>query len=175
MAEEPREVWITGVGLASSLGDGPQEHWQALTQFGGQPRLERDSYRPYSVHPMCDLDFTRQIAKKSDLRQMETWQKIGVYAAGLALENAGIAHDEALLARTHLVVAAGSGERDVGVDGQILQAIASRSTSMLLLAAVGSLATCGSGEWLAQAASSRTKLMGTRGAKRLSMGTTVSH
>lgn len=55
------------------------------------------------------------------------------------------------------------------------QAIASRSTSMLLLAAVGSLATCGSGEWLAQAASSRTKLMGTRGAKRLSMGTTVSH
>lgn len=132
MAEEPREVWITGVGLATSLGDGPQEHWQALTQVGRQPRLECEAYRPYSVHPMCDLDFTRQIAKKSDLRQMETWQKIGVYAAGLALENAGIANDEALLARTHLVVAAGSGERDVVVDGQILEAMASRSDTALL-------------------------------------------
>ncbi len=26
----PRETWITGVGILSCLGEGPDAHWQAL-------------------------------------------------------------------------------------------------------------------------------------------------
>ena len=37
------------------------------------------------------MSFDKQIPKKSDQRQMETWQRVGVYAAGLALDDAGIA------------------------------------------------------------------------------------
>ena len=28
-----REVWITGIGLASSLGEGLDQHWDAVTRF----------------------------------------------------------------------------------------------------------------------------------------------
>ena len=43
--------------------------------------------------------FDKQIPKKSDQRQMEPWQRIGVYAAGLALADAGIAGKPELLDR----------------------------------------------------------------------------
>jgi 3-oxoacyl-[acyl-carrier-protein] synthase II len=66
------------------------------------------------------LEWDRQIAKKSDQRQMEAWQKLGCYAAGLALDAAGVKDDAALKGRMHLIVAAGGGERDYAVDGQIL-------------------------------------------------------
>ena len=35
------------------------------------------------------LDFAKQIPRTTDQRQMERWQRIGVYAAGLALADAG--------------------------------------------------------------------------------------
>jgi len=57
---------------------------------------------------------------KRDQRQMEPWQRIGTYAAGLALEAAGIRGDAELLGRTHMLVAAGGGERDYEVDAAIL-------------------------------------------------------
>ena len=66
------------------------------------------------------LDYDRQIPKKSDQRQMEPWQRLGCYAAGLALDAAGAKADAALKSRMHLIVAAGGGERDYAVDGQIL-------------------------------------------------------
>ena len=30
--EALREVWVTGLGLVSSLGEGHQAHWDALTR-----------------------------------------------------------------------------------------------------------------------------------------------
>jgi 3-oxoacyl-[acyl-carrier-protein] synthase II len=63
---------------------------------------------------------------------MEAWQRIGVYAAGQALEDAGIAKNQALLERTNLVVAAGSGERDTSVDAKLLEAIDQRRDTALL-------------------------------------------
>ena len=30
MRETSRETWITGVGILSCLGEGPEAHWQAL-------------------------------------------------------------------------------------------------------------------------------------------------
>ncbi|MBU2581969.1 MAG: beta-ketoacyl-ACP synthase [Alphaproteobacteria bacterium] len=132
MAEEPREIWITGIGLASSLGDGVREHWKAMTDAEAGPALDVERFEPYRVHPLSDIDFSKQIPKKSDLRQMERWQRIGVYSAGLALEDAGIAGDPSLLPRTHLVVAAGSGERDTAVDSQVLDALATRADTAVL-------------------------------------------
>jgi 3-oxoacyl-[acyl-carrier-protein] synthase II len=131
MSETARETWITGIGLVSSIGEGHSHH-ALLSERAGAPLLEEQKYAPYTVHPLGSVDFNRQIPKKSDQRQMETWQRIGVYAAGLALEDAGIAHRPELLKQTNLVVAAGSGERDTGVDAKVLQNISSSSDTDVL-------------------------------------------
>ncbi len=129
---DKREVWITGIGLASSLGADTEAHG-AL--FSGEPveaSVDEDRYAPYPIHPLAEIDFGRQIPKKSDLRQMEAWQRIGVYAAGLALTDAGVAGDSALLDRTHLAVAAGSGERDTKVDCDVLERLDQRGDAAVL-------------------------------------------
>jgi 3-oxoacyl-[acyl-carrier-protein] synthase II len=72
------------------------------------------------VHPAVPLAWEQQIPKKSDQRQMEPWQRLGVYAAGLALDSAKVKDDAELKSRMQMVVAAGGGERDYAVDGQIL-------------------------------------------------------
>jgi 3-oxoacyl-[acyl-carrier-protein] synthase II len=54
---------------------------------------------------------------------MEPWQRIGVYAAGQALEAAGVKGDAALLGRMDMIVAAGGGERDYAADAAILSAL----------------------------------------------------
>src|SRR6516225_3338664 len=72
------------------------------------------------VHPLAPLDLDKQIPKKGHQRQMEPWQRIGTYAAGLALADAGVKGNAELLARMDMIVAAGGGERDVAVDATIL-------------------------------------------------------
>jgi 3-oxoacyl-[acyl-carrier-protein] synthase II len=54
---------------------------------------------------------------------MELWQRIGVYAAGLALSNAGVAGKTDILDRMDMITAAGGGERDIAVDSAILSGI----------------------------------------------------
>lgn len=131
MADGRREAWITGIGLTSSVGEGVDAHVAALSNSAG-PVLNETAYAPYEVHPLAQIDLGKQIPKKSDQRQMEPWQRIGVYAAGLALDDAGLAHQTELLARTNLVVAAGSGERDTAVDAKILESISSRPDAEIL-------------------------------------------
>ncbi|MBA4789766.1 MAG: beta-ketoacyl-ACP synthase [Rhizobiales bacterium] len=114
-----RDVWITGIGLVSSLGEGPDAHWQALSA-GGAPVTDAERFAPYVVHPLVKLVYDAQIPKKGDQRQMETWQRIGTYTAGLALDSAGIAKNAEILGRTDMVVGAGGGERDHQVDTAIL-------------------------------------------------------
>jgi len=118
MAERAREAWITGIGILSSLGEGPDAHWQRLME--GKPGADANAIAPYVVHPIGHVDFDKQIPKKGDQRQMEPWQRIGVYAAGLALESAGLKGKPELLAKTDMIVAAGGGERDIAVDSAIL-------------------------------------------------------
>jgi len=114
-----RDVVVTGIGLVSSAGEGVEPHLAALSG-NLEPRTDLETFAPYPVHPAVTLDWDRQIAKKADQRQMEAWQKLGCYAAGLALEAAGAKEDAELKSRMHLIVAAGGGERDYAVDGQIL-------------------------------------------------------
>ncbi len=116
------DVVITGIGLVSSLGEGADRHWQTLSTPGVQPVIEVERFSPYTVHPLPEIDWSRQIPKRGDQRQMETWQRLGTYAAGLALEDAGVKEDEALLSSMDMIVAAGGGERDMAVDQTILDA-----------------------------------------------------
>jgi 3-oxoacyl-[acyl-carrier-protein] synthase II len=130
-----REVWITGIGFVSSLGADVAAH-RTYFETGGERVVDEVSYAPYSVHPLAPLDWSKQIPKNSDQRQMETWQRVGVYAAGLALVDAGIADKPDLLDRTDLVVAAGSGERDTKVDCDVLETIRPADETALLAKAV---------------------------------------
>jgi 3-oxoacyl-[acyl-carrier-protein] synthase II len=116
-----RDVWITGVGLVSSLGEGRDAHWTALSDPAGKPVLDETSFAPFPVHPLAPIDLDRQIPKKGDQRQMEPWQRLGTYAAGLAIDDAGA---RGLVSDMHLVVAAGGGERDIALDENILAQLA---------------------------------------------------
>jgi 3-oxoacyl-[acyl-carrier-protein] synthase II len=121
-----RDALITGIGLVSSLGAGIEAHWAALNAVGGfQPVVDTDSFAPAMVHPMAALALDSQIPKRGDQRQMEPWQRIGVFAAGLALDAAGIKGNADMLARTDMIVAAGGGERDYAVDEAILSGLPS--------------------------------------------------
>lgn len=114
-----REVVITGIGIASSLGEGIETHARALAE-GSPPVVDAAAFAPYPVHPLKALELDLQIPKKSDQRQMEPWQRLGVYAAGLALDDAGLKQDADAKAMLQVIVAAGGGERDHGVDAAIL-------------------------------------------------------
>jgi 3-oxoacyl-[acyl-carrier-protein] synthase II len=116
----PIEAWITGIGLATSLGEGLDAHWDALNQR--HINVDEKSFAPHIVHPLAPVSFDAQIPKKGDQRQMEAWQRIGTYAAGLALDSAGVKGNTDILARMDMIVAAGGGERDLVVDSGILNA-----------------------------------------------------
>jgi 3-oxoacyl-[acyl-carrier-protein] synthase II len=120
--DHEHEVWITGIGLVSSIGEGVEAHASILS--GEQPcaaRVDEMTFAPYPVHSLVPLTLSKQIPKNSDQRQMEGWQRLGVYAAGLALEDAQVKGCAELLDRMDLVVAAGSGERDTAVDCKVLE------------------------------------------------------
>src|SRR5262245_1227700 len=118
LADAKSEAWITGIGIVSCLGEGADAHWQGLSEE--HVKVDAETFAPYLVHPLSPLDLDKQIPKKGDQRQMEAWQRIGTYAAGLALADAGVKGNAELLARMDMIVAAGGGERDVTVDAAIL-------------------------------------------------------
>src|SRR5437667_6923503 len=114
----PAEAWITGIGILSCLGEGPDAHWQRLLE--PRPVADSERFAPYVVHPLAPVNFDKQIPKKGDQRQMEAWQRIGTYSAGLALDSAGIKGNAEILGKTDMIVAAGGGERDLAVDSAIM-------------------------------------------------------
>ena len=112
------EVWITGIGLATSLGEGLDANWEALN--ARRINVDEKGFAPYIVHPFAPVNLDAQIPKKGDQRQMEAWQRIGTYAAGLALDSAGVKGNKEILGRMDMIVAAAGGERDLAVDCNIL-------------------------------------------------------
>lgn len=132
-AMSERDVLITGIGLVSCLGEGPDAHWAALNDADAQPIVDTERFAPYVVHPLPAIDWNLQIPKRGDQRQMETWQRLGTYCAGLALDDAGMKGDEALCASMDMIVAAGGGERDEAVDASILAASETRNDREVLL------------------------------------------
>ena len=122
-----REVWITGIGLLTCLGEGVDAAWAQLER-GDAPSYDDKSFAPYIVHPLGPISFDKYIPKKSDQRQMETWQRVGVYSAGMALADAGIAGNPELLDRADMIIAAGGGERDIAVDTAIMAGLRKTNT-----------------------------------------------
>jgi 3-oxoacyl-[acyl-carrier-protein] synthase II len=119
-----RDALITGIGLVSCLGEGLEAHWSALNAPGGfAPVVDETRFAPFSVHPLAAIAFDQQIPKRGDQRQMEAWQRIGVHAAGLALDSAGVKGNPELLGRMDMIVAAGGGERDYAADEAILSGL----------------------------------------------------
>src|ERR1700682_1140509 len=118
---EARESWITGIGIVSCLGEGLNAHWQAVN--APPPAADATSFAPYIVHRIVPLELDKQIPKKGDQRQMEPWQRIGTYTAGLALDSAGVKGNAAFLPHMDMIVAAGGGERDASVDATILSGL----------------------------------------------------
>jgi 3-oxoacyl-[acyl-carrier-protein] synthase II len=113
-----RDVWITGIGIVSCLGEGGDVHSHALSAQGA--KANATDHAPYVFFPLADIAFDKQIPKKSDQRQMALCQRIGTYAAGLALQSAGLKDDKARLARMDMVTTTTGGERDVAVDSAVL-------------------------------------------------------
>ncbi len=122
MSTDMKEVWITGVGLVSCFGEGVDFHWDLL---GGSkapdPVIDTQTVPGYGLHPLPEMDWSLQIPRRGDQRQMENWQRLGTYTAGMALDDAGIKDDADLCASMDLVVAAGGGERDVETDNAIMR------------------------------------------------------
>jgi 3-oxoacyl-[acyl-carrier-protein] synthase II len=114
------DIWITGVGLVSCAGEGRAAHLAAMAATA-PAATDADSFAPFPVHPGPALELDRQIPKKGDQRQMEPWQRLGTYAAGLAIDDAGA---RGLVSTMDLIVAAGGGERDIALDDSILTALA---------------------------------------------------
>ena len=125
---EQEEVWITGIGLVSSLGEGCEDHWSRIGNGAcREPVVDSETFAPYAVHPLGDVDFSSQIPERGDLRQMGPWQRLGTYTAGLALSDAGVAGEPAYLDRMDMIIAANGGERDVEVDSAVLEEIGRRN------------------------------------------------
>ena len=85
----------------------PPRSAKASTPIGRRSNARRinvdeKTFAPYVVHPFAPVNFDTQIPKKGDQRQMEAWQRIGTYAAGLALDSAGVkGNKEILVAHGH--------------------------------------------------------------------------
>ena len=121
MAKANNDVVITGVGIVTCQGVGAEAHVAIL---GGATapdlKIETERFAPYPVHPMPEIDWNLQIPKRGDQRQMENWQRLGVFTAGLALDDAGLKDDADACGTMDMIVAAGGGERDIAVDSLIV-------------------------------------------------------
>lgn len=134
MSSSQKEVSITGIGLVSCYGEGAEHHWNVLgAETAPAPIISEETVPPYGVHPMPEMEWALQIPRK-DQRQMENWQRLGTYAAGLALDDADLKGKEDMVSTMDLVVAAGGGERDIETDEAILKdATASNDPEQLIL------------------------------------------
>ncbi|MGE0734215.1 MAG: beta-ketoacyl-ACP synthase [Alphaproteobacteria bacterium] len=117
-----KDVVITGYGLLSAHGETPDAWWPALNDPAAiDARIDRQTCAPFPFYPVAPHDIARQVPKPGDQRAMGPLMLYGCYAAGAALEMAGIKGNEELLLRTHLVAASGGGERDWELDRKIIE------------------------------------------------------
>jgi 3-oxoacyl-[acyl-carrier-protein] synthase II len=83
MKVEKSEVWVTGIGLVSSLGECLQAHWEQLASGRiPSPSVDSENQAPYPVHLMVEYDAAKQIPNRGDQRQMGPWQRLGTIPPG---------------------------------------------------------------------------------------------
>ena len=134
MAKAQNDVVITGIGIVTCQGVGVAAHAALLgADEAPEPRVESERFAPYPVHPMPEIDWSQQITKRGDQRQLENWQRLGVFSAGLALDDAGFKDDLDACGTMDMIVAAGGGERDIAVDSLIVDEGLKRNDRDILL------------------------------------------
>ncbi|AYG66541.1 MULTISPECIES: beta-ketoacyl-ACP synthase [unclassified Rhizobium] len=134
MSKAQNDVVITGIGVVTCQGVGKDAHVALLKADKAPPTIvETEKFKPYPVHPLPEIDWSQQIPKRGDQRQMENWQRIGVFTAGLALDDAGFKDDLEACGTMDMIVAAGGGERDTNVDTLIVNEGLKRNDRELLL------------------------------------------
>jgi 3-oxoacyl-[acyl-carrier-protein] synthase II len=134
MSKAQNDVVITGVGIVTCQGVGKEPHIALLTAADAPKTVvETEKFKPYPIHPLPEVDWSQQIAKRGDQRQMENWQRSGVFAAGLALDDAGLKEDLEACGTMDMIVAAGGGERDINVDTLIVDEGLKRNDREVLL------------------------------------------
>lgn len=134
MSKSANDVVITGVGIVTCRGVGKEPHLALLS--GAEilpPRVDVERFKPYPIYPMPEIDWSQQIPKRGDQRQMENWQRLGVFAAGLALEDSGLKDNAEACGTMDMIVAAGGGERDIKVDSLIVNEALKRNDRERLL------------------------------------------
>ncbi|WP_099864819.1 beta-ketoacyl-ACP synthase [Pararhizobium haloflavum] len=134
MKSAPHDVVVTGVGIVTCQGVGRAAHESLVTATEApQAVVDNATYAPYPIHPLPEVDWSEQIPRRGDQRQMDQWQRLGVFTAGLALADAGLKDDADACATMDMIVAAGGGERDLAVDTLIIDEAANHNDRERLL------------------------------------------
>jgi 3-oxoacyl-[acyl-carrier-protein] synthase II len=93
-----RQVVVSGIGLLTALGEGPEANWNALV--AGESGI--DTIKAYDPSPLktklggeiAEFDATR-FATKRQLRTINRGDRLALAAARLALDDAGLPHNQA--------------------------------------------------------------------------------
>src|SRR5258708_20073233 len=84
-----RDVWITGCGLISALGEGRAANWATLNDPAAwHARMDSEKLAPHTIHPMVPLELGRYIPRPGDQRAMGPLMHYASYAAVMALTEA---------------------------------------------------------------------------------------
>jgi 3-oxoacyl-[acyl-carrier-protein] synthase II len=120
---ESRDVFITASGVLSPYGigvpSGPVEP-RALSRCGDIAEFGQEG--EYLFLSLDAPDYEGLIPKRADRKLMDTQFLYGCYAAGLALQEAGLLSDAERLRTTALYVASDSPDRDAAIDAKIVAA-----------------------------------------------------
>ena len=120
-----REVWITGQGLLSPLGQDLDATWAGLSSPAAMAAATDTGFLPpFTIHPVTLPPLDKFVPKRGDQRAMGPFMLAGCVAAAMAMEQAGLlgAAPE-VLKQINLMVGVGGGERDETVDETILAAL----------------------------------------------------
>ena len=117
-----REVWITGIGLLTCLGEGLEANWERLER-GDPPPYDDKTFAPYIVHPLPPIELRQADPEKGRSAPDGSLAARRHLCGGPGAQRCRHQRQPELLDRTDMIVAAGGGERDVAVDNAILAGV----------------------------------------------------
>lgn len=110
---EKHRVVITGLGVATSLGNTVDEFWENIKNGTcGIHEITRfpltDEYKARLAAEVTDIDFTKYIPKK-ELKRLDRYSQFGIYAAKEALVNSELDMEKENANRVGIILGSGIG------------------------------------------------------------------